>query len=62
MRNGKRVMKIIFIAVAAMLLLLLVIYVNHQIHLKEKAELRLPYCEYKAISESIIVFLEEYHL
>ena len=55
-------MKIIFIAVAAMFLLLLVIYVNHQIHLKEKAELRLPYCEYKAISESIIVFLEEYHL
>ena len=35
-------MKIIFIAVAAMLLLLLVIYVNHQIHLKEEAELRLP--------------------
>ena len=42
MRNGKRVKKIIFIAVAAMLLLLLVIYVNHQIHLKEEAELRLP--------------------
>lgn len=42
MGNGKRVMKIIFIAVAAMLLLLLVIYVNHQIHLKEEAELRLP--------------------
>ena len=42
MGNGKRVMKIIFIAVAAILLLLLVIYVNHQIHLKEEAELRLP--------------------
>lgn len=42
MRKGKRVKKIIFIAVAAMLLLLLVIYVNHQIHLKEEAELRLP--------------------
>lgn len=42
MRKGKRVIKIIFIAVAAMLLLLLVIYVNHQIHLKKEAELRLP--------------------
>lgn len=42
MGKRKRILKIIFIAIAAVLILLLSIYVNHQIHLKAEAELRLP--------------------
>ena len=42
MGKRKRVMKIIFILIAVMLILLLVIYINHRIHLKEEADLRLP--------------------
>ncbi|MCI8571741.1 MAG: alpha/beta hydrolase [Lachnospiraceae bacterium] len=35
-------MKIIFIVLIAVLILLLIICINHQVHLKEEAELRLP--------------------
>ena len=35
-------MKIFFTVIAAMLILLLIIYINHQIHLKGETELRLP--------------------
>lgn len=42
MRKRKSVWKIIFIVIAAVLILLLVIYINHQIHLKEETALRLP--------------------
>ena len=34
MRKRKRVMKIFFTVIVAMLILLLIIYINHQIHLK----------------------------
>lgn len=42
MRKRKRVMKIFFTVIVAMLILLLIIYINHQIHLKGENELRLP--------------------
>ena len=42
MRKMKRVMKIFFTVIVAMLILLLIIYINHQIHLKGENELRLP--------------------
>ena len=42
MRKRKRVMKIFFSVIVAMLILLLIIYINHQIHLKGENELRLP--------------------
>lgn len=42
MRKRKSVMKIIFTVIAAVLILLLVIYINHQLHLKEETALRLP--------------------
>ena len=35
-------MKIFFTVIVAMLILLLIIYINHQIHLKGENELRLP--------------------
>ena len=35
-------MKIISIVFAAVFILLLIIYINHQIHLREESELRLP--------------------
>ena len=42
MRKSNRVMKIIFIVLVAVLLLLFIIYINHQIRLKEEADLRSP--------------------
>ena len=42
MRKRKRVIKIFFTVIVAMLILLLIIYINHQIHLKGENELRLP--------------------
>lgn len=41
MRKRKRVMKIIFVLIVAVLMLLLITYINHQIHLKMETELRL---------------------
>ena len=38
----RRVMKIIFILLVAALILLLIMYINHQIRLKEEADLRVP--------------------
>ena len=42
MRKRKKGMKIISIVFAAVFILLLIIYINHQIHLREESELRLP--------------------
>ena len=42
MTKRKKVIKIIFIVLAAMLIVLLGIYINHQVHLKAEAQLRLP--------------------
>lgn len=42
MRKRKRVMKIIFVVIASLLILLLITYINHQIHLKKEKDLRLP--------------------
>lgn len=42
MGKRKRVIKIFFGAIVAALILLLVTYMNHQIHLKEESKLRLP--------------------
>ncbi len=42
MGKRKRVIRIIFAVIVTVLILLLIVYINHQIHLKEEAELRLP--------------------
>ena len=42
MTKRKKVIKIIFIVLAAVLIVLLGIYINHQVHLKGEARLRLP--------------------
>ncbi len=42
MRKQKSVIKAISIAVAAVFMLLFIIYINHQVHLKKETELRLP--------------------
>ena len=42
MRKRKRVINIICIVIVAVLILLSIIYINHQIHLKEETDLRLP--------------------
>ena len=42
MRKRKKVMKIVLIGMIAVFLLLLLIYINHQIHLKQETALRLP--------------------
>ncbi len=42
MRKRKKGMKIISIVFAAVFILLLIIYINHQIHLRAESELRLP--------------------
>ena len=42
MKKRKRVVKVIFIVIVAVLMFLLIIYINHQIHLKMEKELRLP--------------------
>ena len=42
MRKRKGVMKIIFIVIATVLILLFIIYINHQIRLKKETDLRLP--------------------
>lgn len=42
MRKRKGVMKIIFILIATVLILLFIIYINHQIRLKKETDLRLP--------------------
>ncbi len=42
MRKRKRVVKVIFGVIVAVLMLLLIICINHQIHLKTEKELRLP--------------------
>lgn len=42
MRNRKSVMKVIFIVIVAVLIVLFIISIYHQIHLKKEAELRLP--------------------
>ena len=42
MRKRKSVIKVISIVVAAVFMLLFIIYINHQVHLKKETELRLP--------------------
>ena len=42
MRKRKRVVKVIFVVIVAVFMLLLIICINHQIHLKMEKELRLP--------------------
>ncbi len=42
MRKRKGVMKIIFILIVTVLILLFIIYINHQIRLKKETDLRLP--------------------
>ena len=42
MRKRKGVMKIIFIVIVTVLILLFIIYINHQIRLKKETDLRLP--------------------
>ncbi len=42
MGKRKRAIRIIFAVIVTVLILLLIVYVNHQIHLKKEAELRLP--------------------
>lgn len=42
MRKRKRVISIICIVIVEVLILLSIIYINHQIHLKEETDLRLP--------------------
>lgn len=42
MTKRKKVIKIIFIVLAAVLIVLLGIYIHHQVHLKAEAQLRLP--------------------
>ena len=42
MRKRKSVMKVIFIVIVAVLIVLFIISIYHQIHLKKEAELRLP--------------------
>lgn len=42
MGKKKRVMKIVFIVIAAVLILLLILYINHQVRLKAETELRVP--------------------
>ena len=42
MSRRKRVRKIIFIVILAVLMLLLTVYINHQLRLNAEAELRLP--------------------
>lgn len=42
MRKKKKTMKTICIMIAVLMILLLVVYANHQIHLKKEADLRLP--------------------
>ena len=39
---SKRVLKIIFVVIVAALILLLTVYINHQLRLNAEAELRLP--------------------
>jgi len=41
-RKRKSVIKVISIVVAAVFMLLFIIYINHQVHLKKETELRLP--------------------
>lgn len=42
MRKVRKIMRIICIVIIAVFILLLTIYINHQIHLNKEAELRLP--------------------
>lgn len=42
LRKRKSVMKVIFIVIVAVLIVLFIISIYHQIHLKKEAELRLP--------------------
>ena len=42
MRKRERIIKKIFVVIIAVLIFLLIIFINHQIHLKKEAELRLP--------------------
>lgn len=42
MKKRKKVIRIIFTVIVAMLILLLIVYINHKIHLKKETALRLP--------------------
>ncbi len=42
MRKRKKVIKIFFVVIVTVFILLLITYINHQIHLKGEAKLRLP--------------------
>ena len=46
-------MKIFFTVIVAMLILLLIIYINHQIHLKGENELRLPLGRWLKLMDTI---------
>lgn len=42
MKKQKKVIRIVFTVIVAMLILLLIVYINHQFHLKKETALRLP--------------------